>query len=127
MKNRREAIQSWIDARKERGQTSKMVFRITVPCVNINVYKNKQIQRISEMLDRNNVKYNYVDTVPGAWNLNRDWIETDPMESIVEYCGVYPVDWDIDDIVALEDLESKGRIIILATELTEDGKYIPNH
>ena len=127
MKTRCKEIQSWIDARKEKDQTSKMVFYITVPCVNINVYKDKMMQFVSEMLDRNNVEYNFVDTVPAAWNLNRDWIETDPVESIVEYCGVYPVNWCIDDVVTLEELKSTGEIVVLAFDITKDGVCVPNH
>lgn len=127
MRTRGDTIQTWIDARKEKGQTSKMVFYITVPCVNINIYEDKIMQLISEILDRNNVKYNCVDTVPGAWNLNREWIETDSIESVVEYCGVYPVDWNIQDVITLEELESIGDIVVLAFEITDDGKCVPNH
>lgn len=127
METRGKTIQSWIDARMGRGQTSQMVFYITVPCNNVNIYEDKMMRLVSEMLERNNVKYNFVDTVSGSWNLNRDWIETTPIESIVEYCGVYPVSWCIDDVVTLEDLESKGRIVILAFKVTDDGRYIPNY
>lgn len=127
MENRKKAIQEWIISRKEKNEINQMLFYITVPALNINVYKDETLKLIADLLNRNNVSYNYVDTIPGAWNLNRDWIETDVMDCIVEYCGVYPINWSIDDIITFEELENQGKIVVLAIIKTTDGKYIPNH
>lgn len=126
MKNKGEIINNWIKARKERNQTSKMVFFITVPRVDVNIYEDEQMRQVSEILKRNNVNHNFVDTIPGSWNLNRDWIETEEIESIVEYCGVYPVNWNMDDVVKLEELDGTGKIIILVYKVNKDGELIPN-
>ena len=53
------------------------------------------------------------------------------VEAIVEYSGVYPVKWDIDDIVLLDKLYYERAIYInvLWEKKNPDGsiKYIPNH
>lgn len=122
MEERTEIIRKWINARKERNEIKKCVFYITTPeCAGI--HKNEKIKGI---LTRNKVEYCSVDSVCGAWNLNRDWIESDIMNCIVEYCGVYPVDWDIQDVVEFERMESNGEIIVFV-DWIEDGKYVPNH
>lgn len=122
MEERTEIIRKWINARKERNEIKKCIFYITTPkCV--DVYKNEKIKGI---LDRNRVEYCNVDSVCGAWNLNRDWIESDIMNCIAEYCGVYPIDWDIHDVVEFERMEANGEIIVFV-DWIEDGKYVPNH
>ena len=97
MGKRTEVIQEWIDARKERGEITKCMFYITVP-KDTDIYMDETIRKIEGMLDRNHVSHGHVDTVCGAWNLNRDWIETGEIDCIVEFCGVYPVDWDLEDV-----------------------------
>lgn len=122
---RTEAIRRWINARKERGEITKCVFHITVPkCTDLHT--NETITKVEGILNKNHVKYDHVDTVCGAWNLNRDWIETGEMDCIVEFCGVYPVDWNIDDVVDFERMETEGEIVV-TVDWIEDGKYIPNH
>lgn len=126
MPSRAEIIQGWINSRKAQNQTCKAIFYITVPHIPDDIGKDEQMILFSEMLERNNVPNFFVDTIPGAWNLNRDWIETEPVECIIEYCGVYPVNWNIDDVVMMEELETEGKIII-SVFVNEDGKYVPNH
>lgn len=125
MMERIEAIRRWIDARKERGEITKCVFHITVP-KNVDLNSDETIRKIESVLDNNHVKYIHVDTVCGSWNLNRDWIETGEMNCIVEFCGVYPVDWAIEDVAEFERMETEGEIIAMV-DWIEDGKYIPNH
>lgn len=116
---KRGVIRKWIDARKERGEITKCMFYITVP-KNTDLYNNETIKKIEGILDKNHVSYGRFDTVCGAWNLNRDWIETGEMDCIVEFCGVYPVDWDIDDVVEFERMETEGEIIAMV-DWIEDG------
>lgn len=125
MEKRTEVIQEWIDARKERGEITECVFYITVP-KDTDILNDETIKKIETILDRNHVSSVRVDTVCGAWNLNRDWIETGRMNCIVAFCGVYPIDWDIEDVVELERMETDGKIIVLVDWIV-DGKHIPNH
>lgn len=127
MEDRKELIQEWINARKEAGEKPvQCMFHITVPRADANLREDKTIRKVEEMLARNGATSGHVDTVPGAWNLNRDWIETGLIDCIVEFCGVYPVSWDMDDVVELERMETEGEIIILV-DWFKDGKYVPNN
>lgn len=125
MKNRTEIIQEWINERKEKNEITKCVFSITIPKCE-NLHKNKVIDKIEKILEKNLVTYRYVDTVCGSWNLNRDWIESGKMNCIVEYCGVYPIDWDIDDVVEFERMETNGEIVVFV-DWVENDQYVPNH
>lgn len=120
-----KTIQGWIDARKERGEIYRCVFSITTPKIT-NFYDDETIAKINKMLKRNNVNSDRFDTRSSSWNLNREWIVTDEMDCIVEYCGVYPINWDINDVVELERMETEGEIVVLVDWIV-DGKYIPNH
>ena len=102
------------------------MFDITVPWEIIDKDKDERFFEIKEILDRNNVTYGFVDTVPGSWNLNDDYLETDKIECIVEYCGVYPVHWNINDVVRLEELHNAGKLVINVCIVDEAGNYIPN-
>lgn len=78
----------------------------------------------------NIIKHMKVDTIPGSFNLDRDWIETDsstPIECAIEYPGAYPINWDIEDVVMLEKMDQNGDIIIRVMWITEDGKFVQNH
>ncbi len=125
MTKREETIQEWINARKERGEITRCMFYITVP-KDTSLLKDETIKKIEGILDRNRVSHGRVDTVCGAWNLNREWIETGEIDCIVEFCGVYPVDWEIGDVAEFERMETEGEIIALV-DWIEDEKHIPNH
>lgn len=101
------------------------MFYITFPKYT-DLCGDETIKKIEGMLDRNHVSHNHVDTINGAWNLNRDWIETVEIDCIVEFCGVYHIDWDLEDVAEFERMETDGDIIVLVDWL-EDGKHIPNH
>lgn len=62
---------------------------------------------------------------------NDDWYKLDNVKSIVEFCGVYPVEWNINDVVLLEELYYNRDIYIQVfwEKENEDGtiKYIPNN
>lgn len=45
---------------------------------------------------------------------------------MAEYWDVYPVGWNIDDVVELERMESNGEIVVLVNWI-EGDRYIPNH
>lgn len=125
MEKRAEVIQEWIHARKARNEITKCIFHITVPKAT-DIDKDETIKKMEEILDKNHVSHGHVDTVCGTWNLNREWIETGEMDCIVEYGGVYPVNWDLEDIVEFEHMETNGEIIVMVDWIV-DGEYIPNH
>ena len=125
MRKRTKVIREWIDARKERGEVTKCMFYITVP-KDTDLCTDETIRKIEGMLDRNHVSHGHVDTVCGAWNLNRDWIETGETDCIVEFCGGYPIHWDLEDVAEFERMENSGEIIALV-DWIEDGKHTPNH
>lgn len=128
MNNSREnKIQKWIKNRIENNEINNCVFYITSPQYTECVCKENYITNIIEILEKNNIKYDYCDTVSGSWNLNNEWIQTEKIECIIEYCGVYPINWDINDVVVLENLHNEGKIIIRVYLIDKDGNYIPNH
>lgn len=130
LKDRKSEIQSWIKDRLSSKETQQCIFSITVPDINKMSYDNTFIMEICNMFDKYGIKYSKVDTMPGDYNLNRDWIETEqetPIECIIEYCGVYPVWWEIEDVVRLEHLNTIGEILIRVVWIMPDGKMIENN
>lgn len=122
----KENIKECIDARREAGELTPCVFGITTPKV-IGTKNSQAMKKVQEILKRNGIKAGWVDTMPGSYNLDRDWLEMEsPTPCAVEYCGAYPADWNIDDVVELDRMESKGEIIIHVSQVA-DGEYIPNH
>lgn len=127
MEKRADIIRGWIKDRKERGETTKCMFYITVPKCEENIMENPVMKKVEGIFEKYHIPCNWpVDTVCGAWNLNRDWMETGEVECIVEFCGVYPADWDAEDAAELERMDTEGEIIMMV-DWIQDGKHIPNH
>ena len=124
MSDRKQEIKKLIDNRLKNNDTINCLFQILLI--------NEAAKAIVEnLLTKNGYDIYTVDTISGCWSLNDDWYELDNVESIVEYCGVYPVKWDLDDIVLLEDLYYNRDIYINVLWKKENRnktiKYIPNH
>lgn len=121
---RKNEIQNMIADRLADNDTVNCLFQILL-------LKKESKNILEDLLKRNGYDTYTVDTIGGCWNLNDDWYEFDNVESIVEYCGVYPVKWSIDDVVLLEELYYSRDIYIrvLWEKEDEDGtiKYVPNH
>jgi hypothetical protein len=81
---------------------------------------------VVELIKRNYPKYTRCDTKLGCWCLNDDWYEF-YADAITEYCGVYPVNWNIADVVFLEELYLRRKIYIDAAWVTKDGHLRPIH
>lgn len=130
--NREEMIRKWIEDRVHKQETVRCVFDVTVPkCMDYTPEFNKNpiIKEICEIFDKYDIIYETVDSIPGAWNLDRLWIETKiktPIECAIEYSGVYPVNWDIKDVIKLEKMECSGKIIIKVSCITVDGDLALN-
>lgn len=122
--DRKNEIQNMITNRLANNDTVNCLFHILL-------LKKESKDILEELLKRNGYETYTVDTVEGCWNLNDDWYEFDNVESIVEFCGVYPVKWNINDVILLEDLYYNRNIYIKVSwkKENEDGtiKYIPNH
>jgi len=125
MSERANNIQSWIDVRIKREETTLCVFNIKIPA-------DEEVDaEVKDILVRNNVKYDKRDTIVGSWNLNSDYYECEPVECIVEYCGVYPVHWNIEDVVKLEALCNTDKISIHVYWVVPDENgiegFVPNN
>lgn len=130
MCNRADMISGWIQSRKEDGQEPiPCIFSITIPqfLLEGRLEDNEYIQKVTSILEKYKIEWTSCDTLPGAFCLNRDWIQTKDIPCYIEYCGVYPVEWDIEDVVTLEQLEYEGKIIVFVDWHTKEGEYIPNH
>ena len=123
-------IEKWITDAKENKEIVECKFSITVP----KIYDGKErdfvidpkIREIYKILKQNNVDTDVVDTVVGSWNLDRLWIETDSIECAEFYSGVYPVNWNLEDVVRLEEMCNEGEIIIRVM-VKKNGKWVDNH
>ncbi|MCM1235749.1 MAG: hypothetical protein NC489_37110 [Ruminococcus flavefaciens] len=123
---RKEMIQTCIKGRKEKDELAPCIFYISPADIRKGVYDNPTVQKVSSILNKYHISHGFCDTVLGSYNLNRDWIETDVINCAIEYCGAYPADWDIEDIMTLEDMEYSGEILIQVVWKVED-KYELNH
>lgn len=126
----KEWIADLIKLRVKSHETYQCVFDVTIPQLSKMLYDNQYIKEICGMFNKYGIRYWKVDTIPGSFNLNRNWIETKeetPIECTVEYDGVYPVNWDIDDVVRINELERDGIIIIRVMWIQDDGKLVDSH
>ena len=127
---RKEVIANMIQDRKDSNQEpTPCIFQITVPnfLETDRLEDNENIKIVIKLLDKYNIEWGNVDTVEGTYNLNRDWIETGDIPCYIEYCGVYPTNWDIEDVETIEQLEYTGKVIIRVLWHPEQEKFIPNN
>ena len=126
-KNRQKCIQGYIDERKADGQIpTQCIFQISTPAITDNLQNDESIKTMINIFNKYNIPWSTVDTIGGAYNLNRDYIETKDIPCYIEYCGVYPTNWDIKDVVTLEKLDYEGKLIIKVLWHIND-EYIPNN
>lgn len=103
--NRKNKIQNMIAERLADNDTKNCLFQIIL-------LKEESKDVLEDLFKRNGYETYTVDTVDGCWNLNDDWYELDNVKSIVEFCGVYPVEWNINDVFLLEELYYNRDIYI---------------
>ena len=104
-------------------------FGITTPSTywdEDNFINHSKIKEVIAILEQNNINYNVCDTMAGDWILDKIWLETEPMECIILYTGVYPVNWNMEDVVRLEEMINEGEIIIRVM-VKENGEWVDNH
>ena len=123
MKCRDEIIQAMIDDRLDDNDVEHCSFQILL--------LNKEVENILEnLLVRNHCSIKKIDTVEGCWNLDDTWYEINNVDAVVEYCGIYPIKWKIEDAVLLEKLYKDRDIYIQVywKKQCKDGvEYILNH
>jgi len=124
----KDVIKEMIQNRKDLGQTPYEVkFSVTTPKHSEDFHDNPTILKIIKLFEKYGHKIGAVDTVMGAYNLNRDWLEHDgTVKCYVEYCGVYPIEWDTEDVAEFDRMENEGEIVVLVNWIV-NGEYVPNH
>lgn len=123
---RKACIKHWIDEAVARNEVVPCTFAVTVPKYMSNITNDETIKKVEDMFRRGHAESKQVDTIPGAYNLNRMWTETGPMDCAIHYQGVYPVQWNIEDVAEFARMENEGEIIVVVHQVI-DGQYIPNH
>lgn len=112
----------------EKEDIHKVAFLFSNPDTNENIFDNENIKEIISILDKYQIMYNKVDTIQGQFNMNRDWIETEtPIKAVSCYCGVYPINWKIEDCLTIEQLEYSGKLLIRAYLVDDKGKYLEDN
>lgn len=114
-------IKEWIDIRVKRNETTRVRFCISPKDCHTNIYENQLIHKIEKMFERVGINTRIVDTVAGSFNLNRDFLETDIFDAIVEYCGVYPIKMDTKDSAWLSKLDDCGDVRIFVFTYDKDN------
>lgn len=82
---------------------------------------------MKDLFGKYKIAYHECDTVSGAYSLDRLWVETEPFPCAVEYNGVFPVNWKVEDVFKLYKLEKDGKVCILVHVEGEDGSLQLNH
>lgn len=125
---RGKEIKNYIQSRVREKDTVKCIFYIKnlSRVGNDNIYSDLSTNPFLQMVQKY-TELNVVDTVSGSWNLNDDWYETREIECIIEYGGVYPINWNIYDVVFLEDMVNSNKFFIQVFYIDSNGKMIPNN
>lgn len=125
----KKSILNMREDRKNSGeQPYKVLFNFAVPGHSgSGLLDTPAMMKVQEIFQKYGKKIYTCDTMAGDYNLNRDWAEVQgDVDCFVEFCGVYPVDWDIDDVVTIDEMEHNGEIMIHVDWHVGD-KYVPNH
>lgn len=115
---RASRISKWIKERIDKNQVDQCLFCILL----LDQSYKKQVE---ELVTRNGWHGYTVDTVGGCWNLNDDWYEFH-VKAAVEWGGVYPTEWNLADVVFLEELYYNRKIYIQVYVKDRDGNWMPN-
>lgn len=97
-------IKSMIDDRVKKSDYIRCLFKVLI--LDDSVRKS-----FEELLRRYNHSTDTVDTVPGCWCLNDDWYEFQE-DAIIEYGGIFPINWNLGDLVYLEELYFSRKVYI---------------
>lgn len=98
---------------KANKETLFCVFYFSAAANKTNICESEAIEKIVEILEKYEINYNICSDVENAFNIGRKWVTTMPIECYVESTGVYPIDWAIEDLVTLQNLDENGETIIM--------------
>ena len=113
MQTRLESVIKSMEDKISRGEIpDRVILKFSPPEVSWKFLENENIKLIKEVLSCYNIDSRITYEDKGSFNLNRQWLETDVIECFIYDYGVYPVDWKIEDLQILEDLDYKGKLII---------------
>jgi len=112
-------IKKMIDARLKNNDYEDCYFSVLI-------LDNSIETSFKELLSRYNYNDYTIDTVSGCWNLNDDWYQF-RCNAIIEWSAVYPIDWNLADIIYLEELYNKRKIYIQVYHKVSGNIWEPIH
>ena len=113
MLSRLESVIKSMEDKMSRGDNpDRVVFKFSPPEVSWKFLENENIKLIKEILSYYDINFRVTYEDKGSFNFNRQWLETDVIECFIYDYGVYPIDWKVEDLQILEDLDYKGKLII---------------
>ena len=113
MGDKKDLIESYFKSNRYSRKTRFVVSPVNI--TNRPIRNNKFIKEFLNLLDKYNISYSiksdqFTDyTRP--FNSNRNWIVTDLIECIESKEGVYPLNWNIEDLLILDKLANKSNLI----------------
>ena len=114
-----QRIKICIQECKEKNDYTNCRLYITIPKLvteqDLNDSVTPIIHAVKEILEHNKEDYTIVDSVDASFNHGRGFFETDIIPCAVELSGVYPLNWDSNDIARIEELEQNGDIVIFVS------------
>ena len=113
--------------RIEDNEINNCIFYISTPksYFNYDIENDETIKNVINILKRNNLSYEIVDTVPSSWDLNKMWLQIEDVKCAIEYSGAFPISWHVDDIIELSRLYRHGDILI-SVEVQHGENWEPN-
>ena len=112
--NRKEEIRNVISKSKITYATRYSVSPLKS---NIKIKEDKNMNKVIELLDKYSIAYMIAQerdttTFTRPYNLKREQLTTDFIETVSDTEGVYPLRWNIKDILKLDKLEKTGKVIL---------------
>lgn len=113
MNSRIYSVIKSMEDKLSRGDTpDKVVLKFSPPEVSWKFRENRDIRRIEDILSEYNIDSRITYEDEGSFNLNRQWLETDVIDCFIYDYGVYPIDWKVEDLQVLEELDYRGKLIV---------------
>lgn len=113
MKDRKVEIENYFRTKKYSYEIKFAISPINI--TNRTIESNKFIKEFLKLLDKYNISFSIENrqctTYIRPFNLYRNWIVTDLIECIEVKEGVYPLNWNIEDLLLLDKLANKSDLI----------------
>ncbi len=125
-------IKRSIEGRRERKEITNAIFSITTSKAAYDeeeLMSQKAFQKTVGIFEKYLGEGNHirVDSMDGCWDLNRVWYQFPAIPCGVEYSGVYPLEWEWEDVQKLTEWIDDGEIwVTVMVWDRKNKKYIPN-